>query len=188
MGKAKLKDKKRELEELQENKYALEEKWIKNQISKDTYDRWSSNYSSTETQLKMAIDRFSTNHADAFDKLKTNLHMLADMKWVYSVADTLQKREFINMVFDSNLYYQEGNYRTPTMMEILLCNHLILNGKVLLVYEKKRGDLSITPTSGVGENRTLVQTSNRRAFYTFSFRLNFRQKARPETATFCLAL
>ena len=66
------------MEELQEHKYALEEKWIKNQISKDTYDRWSSNYSSTETQLKMAIDRFSTNHADAFDKLKTNLHMLAE--------------------------------------------------------------------------------------------------------------
>lgn len=41
---------------------------------------------------------------------------------------------------------------------------------------------------GVGENRTLVQTSNQKAFYTLSFILNFRLKARLETATFNLAL
>lgn len=41
---------------------------------------------------------------------------------------------------------------------------------------------------GVGENRTLVQTSNQKAFYTLSFNLDFRPKARPETATLSLAL
>ena len=41
---------------------------------------------------------------------------------------------------------------------------------------------------GVGENRTLVQTSNQRAFYAFILRLSFRQKARPKAATSCLAL
>lgn len=30
------------------------------------------------------------------------------MKYVYTQADTMQKREFISMVFDNNLYYQEG--------------------------------------------------------------------------------
>ncbi len=42
--------------------------------------------------------------------------------------------------------------------------------------------------SGVGENRTLVQTSNQKGFYTLSFLLNFRLKARQKTATFNLAL
>ncbi len=42
--------------------------------------------------------------------------------------------------------------------------------------------------SGVGENRTLVQTSNQKGFYTLSFLLNFRLKARLETATISLAL
>ena len=43
-------------------------------------------------------------------------------------------------------------------------------------------------SSGVGENRTLVQTSNQRGFYTLSFLLDFRLKARQKTATFNLAL
>lgn len=36
-----------------------------------------------------------------------------DMLHVYTVSDTLQKREFVKMVFDSNLYYEKGIYRTP---------------------------------------------------------------------------
>lgn len=41
---------------------------------------------------------------------------------------------------------------------------------------------------GVGENRTLVQTSNLMAFYTLSPGLDFRLKAWPETATHSLVL
>lgn len=37
--------------------------------------------------------------------------------------------------------------------------------------------------SGIAGNRTRVQTGKQRAFYTFSFRLDFRCYARPETAT-----
>lgn len=48
--------------------------------------------------------------------------------------------------------------------------------------------LIINVNCGVGENRTLVQTSNQIAFYTLSFFLDFRQRARLETATLCLAL
>ena len=47
-----------------------------------------------------------------------------DMKFVYSKANTLQKREFVNIVFNSNLYYEKGIYRTPTMMDLFSINHL----------------------------------------------------------------
>lgn len=40
---------------------------------------------------------------------------------------------------------------------------------------------------GVAENRTRVQTSNQRAFYTLSFLLNFRPLAWQKTATKSLA-
>ena len=40
---------------------------------------------------------------------------------------------------------------------------------------------------GIAGNRTRVQTGKRRAFYTLSFRLDFRDLARPETATRSLA-
>lgn len=56
---------------------------------------------------------------------------------------------------------------------------------------KKREELKskfLPFLSGIAGNRTRVQTSNQWAFYTFIFRLVFRYRARPETATRYLAL
>jgi hypothetical protein len=47
-----------------------------------------------------------------------NLYLLSDLGYVYSQADTMQKREFVNLVFEQNLYYKEGIFRTPTMLQI----------------------------------------------------------------------
>ena len=59
------------------------------------------------------------------------------MKFVYSHANTLQKREFVNIGFDSNLYYENSVYRTPTMLDIFPNNHLKMKEKNLLIYTKK---------------------------------------------------
>ena len=74
--------------------------------------------------------------------------MLADIKQVYLQSDIIQKRESVKLVFDSNLYYQEGIYRTPTMMDILSVNYQKMKEKGLLDYQKKRDDFSIIPASG----------------------------------------
>lgn len=66
--------------------------------------------------------------------------MLADIKQVYLQSDIIQKRESVKLVFDSNLYYQEGIYRIPTMMSIFSHNYLIMKEKGLLGYQKKRDD------------------------------------------------
>ena len=77
------------------------------------------------------------------------------MSHVYSTSDTLQKREFVNMVFDSNLYYENGIYRTPTMLGLVSHNHLKMKEKGLLIYEKKEGLLDEDPLSGERGIRTL---------------------------------
>lgn len=59
------------------------------------------------------------------------------MRAIYNKANTLQKREFINMVFNSNLYYQDGIYRTSTMMDIFANNYLEMKEKGYLIYKKK---------------------------------------------------
>jgi len=156
-SKQKIVEKKRLLEDTQEKMFSLEEKWIKNEVSKDTYERWYSNYNSTILSTKEAIIRLGKNEGHAFTILEKNLEMLTDIRYVYSKADILQKREFVNLVFDSNLYYQNGIYRTPTMMSILSHNYLKMKEKGCLLYEKKRDDFSIIPPSGVGENRTMFE-------------------------------
>ncbi|MCA5004963.1 recombinase family protein [Sphingobacterium bovistauri] len=111
-------EKKNQLQEVEEKLFSVEEKWIKNEINKDTYQRWYSIYNDNILNLKGAIERLSNDKSVAFNILEKNLNMLTDMRHVYSVADTLQKREFVKMVFDSNLYYENGIYRTPTMLDL----------------------------------------------------------------------
>ena len=155
MGNRKLiNDKKQELEKEQENMFALEEKWIKSQISHDTYNRWYSTYSNNIFSLKSAIERLSKDRGEAFRILNKHLNRLTDMKYIYTHANTIEKREFINLVFDNNLYYQNGIYRTPTMMELFSRNSLLMSEKGYLIVEKKRDNLAIIPHSGERGIRT----------------------------------
>ncbi len=153
-NKQKVSEKKQQLEDTQEKLFSVEEKWIKNEISRDTYDRWHSTYNHTILNLKGAIERLGNDQGRAFEILEKNLDLLGDMRYVYTQADTMQKREFVSMVFDNNLYYQEGIYRTPTMMDMFTHNSLLMKEKGYLIYEKKRDDFSIIPSSGERGIRT----------------------------------
>ena len=117
--------------------FSVEEKWIKNEISKDTYDRWYTTYSTAITSCKDSITRLSHVDKHAFTILQKNLDLLVDLKSLYNRATITQKREFVKLVFDSNLYYQDGIYRTPTMIDLLSRNHLLMKEKGLLLYKKK---------------------------------------------------
>src|SRR5690606_18400516 len=144
----KITEKKVQLTEAQEKLFLLEEKWIKSEIARDTYDRWYSTYSHTILNLKGAVERLSEDQGKAFDILEKNLYLLSDMRYVYTKSDTMQKRDFINRVFDNNLYYKEGIYRTPTMLRLFTHNALKMKEKGLLIYEKKEGLLDEVPLSG----------------------------------------
>ncbi|WP_310023824.1 MULTISPECIES: recombinase family protein [Chryseobacterium] len=141
-------EKKKQLQENEEKLYSLEEKWIKNEINKDTYDRWYSIYNAEIISLKGAIERLSENRSLAFGILENKLDLLTDLRYVYDAAETLQKREFVSLVFDNNLYYENQIFRTPTMMEILSHNHLKMRDKGLLIYDKKEDLLLKDPLSG----------------------------------------
>jgi len=100
-------EKKLELKEAEEKLFSVEEKWIKNEINKDTYNRWYSIYNDNIFNLKGAIERLTNDQSQAFSILEKNLNLLTDMRYVYSKSDALRKREFVNLVFDNNLYYQK---------------------------------------------------------------------------------
>ena len=49
----------------------------------------------------------------------------------------------------ANKITEKSIYRTPTMIDLLSRNHLLMKEKGLLLYNKKRDDFSIIPSSGV---------------------------------------
>ena len=154
-NKQKVAEKKRELYDAEEKLFALEEKWIKNEITRDTYDRWYSIYNHAILNFKGAIERLSEDKGKAFQILDKNIDMLSDMRYVYCKSNTLQKRDFIYRVFDNNLYYQDGIYRTPTMLRLFAHNALKMKENGYLIYEKKEGLPDEVPLSGEGGIRTL---------------------------------
>lgn len=141
-------EKKHELEEIQQRLNVVEEKWFKDEINKDTYQRWYSTYSDQMLTLTAAIERLSTNQGKAFEILESNLDLLGDIRYIYAKSDTLKKREFVNMVFEGNLYYEKGIYRTPTMLDMFSHNASKMEEKGCLIYKKKREILSEIPQSG----------------------------------------
>ena len=121
--------KKEELEQNEEKLLLLEEKWIRSEINKDTYDRWYATYKYNIENAKEAIKRLGGNSSEAFTILNKHLNAMTDISNVYRSANTLEKREFVKLVFDSNLYYENGIYRTPTMLNAFSCNSLIIKQK-----------------------------------------------------------
>ncbi len=154
INRKKIGEKKKELDEIESRLYTVEEKWIKNEINKDTYDRWYSTYNKDIMNLRRAIERLGKDQSRAFSILEDKLELLTDLRYIYSHANTLQKREFVDLVFDSNLYYEKGIYRTPTMLGTLSYNHLKMKEKGLLIYEKKKDLLVEDPLSGERGIRT----------------------------------
>ena len=157
-GQRMLKEKKAQLDNLQEKLFAVEEKWINDQISKDTYDRWCGNYNGEINSLNVEILRLGKQETHLFKLLDRNLSLATDIRGLFEKADTVAKQEFVKLGFDNNLYYEKGIYRTPTMLGILSRNHLKMREKGVLIFEKKRDFQSEIPSGGAGGIRTLVQT------------------------------
>ena len=147
-NKKKVAGKRHELEELQQRLNKVEEKWFSDEINKDTYDRWYSTYSEHILALTASIERLSSNPGKAFEILDSKLDLLGDIRQIFNKSDILQKRDFVNMVFDGNLYYEQGIYRTPTMMDIFSHSASKMEEKGYLIYQKKRDNISVIPQSG----------------------------------------
>ncbi len=137
---------------------SVEEKWINEQLTFESYSRWHTEINQQIKFNQANIDRFSKDENQVVTLLHENLQSLGDMQYLYNIADTTGKRQLIGKVFDYKLYYQEDTYRTPYLMEIFKHNELILNQKRLLVIDKKRDFFTKVPSGGAVENRTRVQT------------------------------
>ena len=67
--------------------------------------------------MKASIEHLSSDQSKTYRILENNLEKLTDLEFVFNKTNALEKQELINMVFDQKLYYQEGMYRTPTMID-----------------------------------------------------------------------
>ncbi|MBN9295660.1 MAG: hypothetical protein J0I41_01560 [Filimonas sp.] len=143
-----LAEKKAELAKEDAKLFSVEEKWISNTISHDTYNRWYTDIMQRKQHLKTLIDRLSQNQTELYCTLYKTLDTLTDLKYVYNKCDASSKQELLRLGFDSNLDYEDGIYRTPTILEPLSHNVVKMKSEGVLIYEKKAGYPDITRLCG----------------------------------------
>jgi len=130
-----LQQKKREYDAAYKNLMSVEEKWINNQLSFETYQRWLSNLSTDKIKLKSEIEQLSQDQGQLQMLLNKNLAQLTDMQTLYSAASITNKQELLRKVFDDTLYYEKSIYRTQYIMPVFSHNTLILKQKQLLIID-----------------------------------------------------
>ena len=130
-----LKKKKLELVALEAKLVSVEDKWISNQMSHETYNRWYNDITHKRISVKAEIEKLSRDENEIFYLLQSELVKLTDMQEVYRGGSLLQKQELLRMVFDNSLYYKNKVYRTRYMMPIFTHNLLILKQNQLLVLD-----------------------------------------------------
>ncbi len=152
-------DFKKQLTETQKKIESLEKKWIADQLTFETYDRHFKDLTQERSYIKAKIEELSKDDKEAMILLYKYLYKLCDMVSLYEEYDVLGKQELVRLVFDSKLYYLNGSYRTPYIMNIFSHNLLILSEKKLLFLDKKRDSLARIPLGGAEGSRTPVQTN-----------------------------
>ena len=153
-----LKGKKNQLEEINNQLNSMEEKYINNKIEFETYSKWFGELTQNRTITKAHLEKLERDTNEIYFLMQSNIEQLTDLQYLYKEFKTTEKQEFIRLVFDNKLYYSNGSYRTPYIIQSLSHNSMILKEKQLLVIEQKRDLFSKVPSGGAAGSRTLVQT------------------------------
>lgn len=147
-----------EYDQVMEKLQSVEDKWITNQLTFDSYNRWYTGLNNQRQQLKAKMDELSADENELWSLLKNELDMATDLRYVYNSCDLLSKQQMIKLGFDNRLYYEDKIYRTPFLISIFRYNELILKQKKLLLITEKNEKSCDFSSGGAEGTRTPVQT------------------------------
>lgn len=109
----------------------LEEKFILNQITFDTYSKWRQGMDNELKALQKKIEE--SPEASVWERYRQQLNHLTDMAGVYDTAKTHQKQTLVNTMFNRSLQWGLNSFVTAYLMDIFKSNELVLKEKGLLV-------------------------------------------------------
>lgn len=131
-----LTDKKKELTGLQIRLDNLEEKYINNDLDVTAYKKWRDRYQAEISICQKYIMDMSQPMDEYQSFFNENIHRLGNLYYHYHNSDLHTQQALVKQVFNFQLYYHDGMYRTPYIMPIFAHNALILKEKRLLEIEQ----------------------------------------------------
>lgn len=145
---------KKDLKAAKAKLHGLEEKYLENDIDKDSYRKWRAQIKNDIAIFEDNIVSLNVPAARIWAKYEEKLLLLQNLSALYEKASLAGKQLFLNMVFDNNLYHDGLIYRTPYIVPIYLSKVPILNEKGLLILEQPVENLKSNLLSATEEIRT----------------------------------
>lgn len=125
----------------------LEEKFIIDAIEPDTYKKWKSNYHTEKSTLADQLASLLEPVDQIWKRYDTSLTLLSTMHWTFHQLSLEDKQGFVREVFNSQLRYHNGTYRTTFLLSPFQHKALILKEKGLLIYEPPPIQIGISAVS-----------------------------------------
>lgn len=121
------------LRSINEKILATEEKFLEDpSMNKSIYAKVMNNHRMQKSILERRLSDLNTNQNIYWQKLNDLLPKIHDIRATFEELDLYRKQQFINMVFDSSLSYQNEAYRTQSLHPMFRHNSLELKEKGLL--------------------------------------------------------
>ena len=132
----------------------IEEKFINNEINKDTFQKWSRKYTIEKSRLKEELKLLKSNFQDEIEKELEVLPNLLNLKDIYKSANINQQHSILNAVFKHGLVFHGDAFRTLSINPAFNDNLLITKEKGLLFLEQPSDNFDRLSSCAEEEIRT----------------------------------
>lgn len=124
------------LNEVKDNIFRLEERYMNNEIETSTYQTWFKKFSEEKAMIEITMkpkDRKTEETESVVDRVLPSLRNLFE---IYELCNIYQKHAIVRALFKDNLAYGGGVFRTNFIDPTFITNALEMNEKGLLEYEQ----------------------------------------------------
>jgi site-specific DNA recombinase len=132
----KIRTRQKELNQTMADIISLEEKYIRDTVDTDTYKRHRARLEAEKAVHEQEIAKLQQPVGETWEKYAKCVAQLTDIRYLYQCGTVQHKHIFIKTVFNSQLYYQNGTYRTPYLHPLFALKAPILKEKGLLEIEQ----------------------------------------------------
>lgn len=133
-----VKEKEKQLSEVESKLFAIEEKWISNQINRETYERWFEKLNIERSALKNEMQKLNISQSSVYVLLEKNLDKITNIRQLYESAEVSEKQEMLRLIFADTLYFKDGLLHSKVLLPFLSSNLSAMEEKGLLLYEGEK--------------------------------------------------
>ena len=132
----KVADQRRALAGVKADILKLEEKYLRDQINQDTFNRWQSTYQGQRYSLEQDIATSERATAESWEAHYKEIMSLQHLATIYAEANVPTKQSLIRLLFESQLTYRDGTFQTPSLLTFFAPKAAALKEKGLLNVEQ----------------------------------------------------